>query len=779
MSNDYFHLLAQTATDDDDNTANGRDLSPDLDDDLNGGDTGVSVEEVDSSPPRSRTRHRPLRSSTSSTSLTGVEVAEEEDSSDGRQTPSQTTSRASRASRRRHTSSSSSSKKKKKNRKTDSTRRLRLSISSDDFTRGEESPSSSGRQSDRTDVEDDDDTTLKRSSFNSGYYARFFREERKLGSGGVGGVYLTHHVLDHVMLGTYAVKKIPVGNSRSWLLQVLKEVRALEGLHHRHIVAYKHSWLESYKPTDFGPEVPCLFLLMEYANHGTLANLIWPKPSTTNRRAVKPEPTVMSEEQIWSLFIGTLLGLRHLHRNMIIHRDVKPENLLLTSETDALGREIGLRVLVSDFGNAILKGVPYNRTGNTGTLAYSAPETLMPEREFAQRSGLANSSPTSSAASSPSELNRSLAIAYDEKCDLWSCGVVLYAMAFGKLPYFSNSPEALFAEIRNSPGGVLQFPSHPARSPDMLRMIRELLSIDPTQRPSLDDLLNRPCILRRREKRYGSSASVDNIAAGGGGNIGGGTPRMSAPSSVYSQRTETYRPPPGNALVISPMLTASRPDRARSLSPRPLLTESASASSIPNTSDGSTDGTITRPVKRRRSADHLSMSVVPTDSMQLVSRIALVDEDEPHMSGKLLFLRSTIGSIVKFVLRMLRRCTSYPPLAGTKCWQCQWNVSAEALVHLGAFLIKVRITFNASLPFGLSKSYHRTDSLVLYISCLAFFSLVVAKFERPPRFADLLCHVWPRFPTSLHHADTHVYGPSHARRCAVCIDGHGHWIIDE
>src|SRR4051812_21290292 len=50
---------------------------------------------------------------------------------------------------------------------------------------------------------------LKRSAFNSGYYARFFREERKLGAGGVGGVYLTHHVLAHVRLGTYAVKKIP------------------------------------------------------------------------------------------------------------------------------------------------------------------------------------------------------------------------------------------------------------------------------------------------------------------------------------------------------------------------------------------------------------------------------------------------------------------------------------------------------------------------------------------------------------------------------------------
>ena len=172
---------------------------------------------------------------------------------------------------------------------------------------------------------------LHRSSFNSGYYAKFFREECKLGAGGVGGVYLTHHVLDNVMLGTYAVKKIPVGNSRPWLLQVLKEVRALEGLHHRHIIAYKHSWLEeAFKPSDFGPAVPCLFLLMEYANRGTLANLIWPKvkagtgssaaaAARSSRLGQVPPPHVMQEEDVWWVFIGTCLGLRHLHRAGVIH----------------------------------------------------------------------------------------------------------------------------------------------------------------------------------------------------------------------------------------------------------------------------------------------------------------------------------------------------------------------------------------------------------------------------------------------------------------------------
>lgn len=51
---------------------------------------------------------------------------------------------------------------------------------------------------------------------------------------------------------------------------VCREVRAVEGVRHPNVVAYKHSWLEYCKVADFGPEVPCLFMLMEFANLGNL-----------------------------------------------------------------------------------------------------------------------------------------------------------------------------------------------------------------------------------------------------------------------------------------------------------------------------------------------------------------------------------------------------------------------------------------------------------------------------------------------------------------------------
>ena len=76
--------------------------------------------------------------------------------------------------------------------------------------------------------------------------------------------------MDGVFLGTYAVKVAPVGDNRLWLRKVLVEVNNLQSLNHRNVVRYMHSWLEDYSNSPFSPMVPCLFILMEYANAGNL-----------------------------------------------------------------------------------------------------------------------------------------------------------------------------------------------------------------------------------------------------------------------------------------------------------------------------------------------------------------------------------------------------------------------------------------------------------------------------------------------------------------------------
>lgn len=84
-------------------------------------------------------------------------------------------------------------------------------------------------------------------------YRRFFVEQYKIGSGGYGHVYKCKHVINNIDLGTFAVKKVPVGDNQDWLFRVLTEVKALETLKkHPNIINYQHSWLENDKTADFG-----------------------------------------------------------------------------------------------------------------------------------------------------------------------------------------------------------------------------------------------------------------------------------------------------------------------------------------------------------------------------------------------------------------------------------------------------------------------------------------------------------------------------------------------
>ncbi|KAI9030404.1 kinase-like domain-containing protein [Hyaloraphidium curvatum] len=115
---------------------------------------------------------------------------------------------------------------------------------------------------------------LSSKSFNDGYYERFFIEVAKLGRGYRGSVFLCQHLLDGIALSEYAIKKIPVGESHTWLVRMLKEVRLLERLQHPNVVDFKHVWLEHHSPTIYGPPVPTLFVLMNLANGGNLEDFI-------------------------------------------------------------------------------------------------------------------------------------------------------------------------------------------------------------------------------------------------------------------------------------------------------------------------------------------------------------------------------------------------------------------------------------------------------------------------------------------------------------------------
>ncbi|KAF7350354.1 Other/IKS protein kinase [Mycena venus] len=416
-----------------------------------------------------------------------------------------------------------------------------LAIANETTSRPSTPPTPSESQSRRN--------TFPAEAMAEGYFKAFFQEECRLGMGANGSVYLCQHVLDGNPLGHFAVKKIAVGESHSYLLNILKEVRLLERLHHPNIVTYHHAWLESCQFSSFGPKVPTLHVLMQWAEAGSLDDFINVRlgreshhihvhpaarlsdislpQSQTGENGSQPSADsspdqlsrsarirafrefqrappdqrermreklnrnrgsgtspatwtavhLLSAEEVKSLFRDVVEGLEFLHNKSILHLDLKPGNVLLTWDE---GKLIP-RAMLSDFGTSRdMLHSSRTRSGNTGTLEYTSPESLP-----SPCTGLLNP--------------------VDSKADMWALGMILHKLLFFKLPYkYASDGDAVGSkvgegdkmdrlenEVLTYPGFksnqalVLQFESR--RLPRaFLVLLESLLHVAPSGRPSCE-----------------------------------------------------------------------------------------------------------------------------------------------------------------------------------------------------------------------------------------------------------------------------------------------------
>ena len=399
---------------------------------------------------------------------------------------------------------------------------------------------------------------ISASAFSPGYFARFFVEEKELGRGGKGVVLLVRHLLDGVTLGWFACKRVPVGNNHEWLEKVLTEVQLLQYLSHQHLVSYRHVWLEEVKISTFGPSVPCAFILQQYCNAGDLHKYMFDQQDDQlhvlrkvrlkarmrrqSHHQYEPSDDVQSRklpfEQIYSFFKDIASGLNHLHVNgPYIHRDLKPSNCLLH---DSGG---GLRVLVSDFGEVQVENMVRRSTGATGTVSYCAPEVLRRNSSGA----LGN---------------------FSTKSDIFSLGMILYFLCFSRLPYRhadhlneeNEDLEQLKDEITSWSGLHGERKLRPELPEKLYTFLRRLLSLDPTDRPSAEEILH----------GIKTGTGLDEISDTGPPSAGhsfddlqntsrispidspsGGTPRPQAGARRTSTATGYARPGRGNNLRLS------------------------------------------------------------------------------------------------------------------------------------------------------------------------------------------------------------------------------------
>ncbi|XP_046463597.1 5'-AMP-activated protein kinase catalytic subunit alpha-2-like isoform X2 [Daphnia pulex] len=203
--------------------------------------------------------------------------------------------------------------------------------------------------------------------------------------------------------------------------KIRREIQNLKLFRHPHIIKL---YQVISTPTD-------IFMIMEYVSGGELFDYI-----------VKHGK--LKEHEARRFFQQIISGVDYCHRHMVVHRDLKPENLLLDSN---------LHVKIADFGlsNMMMDG-EFLRT-SCGSPNYAAPEVI---------SGKLYAGP---------------------EVDVWSCGVILYALLCGTLPFDDEHVPTLFRKIKS---GVFPIPDYLNKS--VVNLLCHMLQVDPMKRATIDDV---------------------------------------------------------------------------------------------------------------------------------------------------------------------------------------------------------------------------------------------------------------------------------------------------
>jgi serine/threonine protein kinase len=171
-----------------------------------------------------------------------------------------------------------------------------------------------------------------------------YRLTHLLGEGGFSKVYLGEHIL---LESQAAIKVLHETVSDKHKADFLMEARRLARLRHPHIV----------RILEFGMEEDIPFLVMEYAPNGSLRTR-YPKGSK-----IPIETIVIYVKQVAE-------ALSYLHEQKLVHRDVKPENMLLGSNEEVLLSDFGIAAVAHNTGSIVIQG-------QAGTAPYMAPEQIM------------------------------------------------------------------------------------------------------------------------------------------------------------------------------------------------------------------------------------------------------------------------------------------------------------------------------------------------------------------------------------------------------------------
>ena len=313
-----------------------------------------------------------------------------------------------------------------------------------------------------------------------------------------GGMAQVYRAMDRQLERPVALKVLfpELSVDRTFVERFRREAQAAANLSHPNIVPV----------FDWGEDDGSYFIVMEYVEGRPLS-------------AVLRDPQRMPPRQIATIGAGVAAALAFAHRHGVVHRDVKPGNVLITPDGD---------VKVTDFGiaRAMNTEESLTQTGAVmGTAAYFSPEQ-------AEGKGV------------------------DSRSDIYSLGVVLYEMAVGRPPFTGDSPVAVASKhVRDMP--VLPREANPTVPPALEAVIMKAMAKNP------DD-------------RYGSAEELraDLLRFADGRPVEAGDPgltSMMAPVGVAATQAVPMTTGRTMAVPTATGLPASREDQERKKRTRNLV----------------------------------------------------------------------------------------------------------------------------------------------------------------------------------------------------------------
>ena len=262
---------------------------------------------------------------------------------------------------------------------------------------------------------------------------KYYKKIKELGSGSYGSVYKAKNLIMDNIVAIKAIEKVQDNMVDD--LEIKNEIDILKSLSHPNIV----------KIYEFFDTALYYYLVTEYCKKGELFSYI------TNE---------YNEKQLSVLFYQVFSGLCYLHEKKILHRDLKLENLMISEiEKDVVTGEEYFWIKIIDFGTAKIFEKNKTEKAVIGSTYYIAPEVLRKK--------------------------------YNEKCDTWSVGVILYMTLVGVAPFDGKADEEIIRRIK-----IGKYNKNDSRyvkhSEEVKDLVNKLLEKNIDKRLSAKEALNHP-----------------------------------------------------------------------------------------------------------------------------------------------------------------------------------------------------------------------------------------------------------------------------------------------